>query len=49
VIEGFRFALFPHAHPPGLLTFVSASASIVLFVTGTLFFKRMERSFADVV
>ncbi len=49
VIEGFRWALFSHGHPPGLLTLVSVSASIVFFVSGSLFFKRMERSFADVV
>jgi lipopolysaccharide transport system permease protein len=49
VIEGFRWALLAHGDPPGLLVFVSASVSVVLFVTGGLFFKRMERSFADVV
>ena len=49
VIEGFRWALFSHGHPPGVLVLLSASASIALFVTGSLFFKRMERSFADVV
>jgi len=49
VIEGFRFALFSHGHPPGLLTLLSASVSMIFFVTGLLFFKRMERSFADVV
>ena len=34
---------------PGLLVFVSATVSMLLFVTGGLFFKRMERSFADVI
>jgi len=49
VIEGFRWALFSHGDPPGPLVLFSVSASIVFFVTGSLFFKRMERSFADVV
>ena len=49
VIEGFRWALLAHGDPPGLLVLVSATVSAVLFVTGGLFFKRMERSFADIV
>jgi lipopolysaccharide transport system permease protein len=49
VIEGFRWALLAHGEPPGLLVLVSAAVSVVLFATGGLFFKRMERSFADVV
>jgi lipopolysaccharide transport system permease protein len=49
VIEGFRWALLAHGDPPGLLVAVSATVSALLFVTGGLFFKRMERSFADVV
>jgi lipopolysaccharide transport system permease protein len=49
VIEGFRWALFAHGEPLGLPVLVSGAVSLVLFVTGVLFFKRMERSFADVV
>jgi lipopolysaccharide transport system permease protein len=49
VIEGFRWALLAHGAPPGLIVLVSATVSALLFVTGGLFFKRMERSFADVV
>jgi lipopolysaccharide transport system permease protein len=49
VIEGFRWALLAHGDPPGLIVLVSAMVSALLFVTGGLFFKRMERSFADVV
>ncbi len=49
VIEGFRWALFAHGNPPGFAVLLSAAVSVVLFVTGGLFFKRMERSFADVV
>jgi lipopolysaccharide transport system permease protein len=49
VIEGFRWALLAHGDPPGFLVLVSATVSVVFFVTGVFFFKRMERSFADVV
>ncbi len=49
VIEGFRWALLAHGSPPGPLVLLSLSVSAALFVTGGLFFKRMERSFADVV
>ena len=49
VIEGFRWALLAHGSPPGPLALLSLGVSAVLFVTGVLFFKRMERSFADVV
>jgi lipopolysaccharide transport system permease protein len=49
VIEGFRWALLRQGELPGLLVLLSASVSVLLFVTGGLFFKRMEHSFADVV
>jgi len=48
VIEGFRAALLgTGAMPWDLLAVVTASA-VVIFVTGALYFKRMERIFADV-
>ncbi len=48
VIEGFRATLLGTAVPwafilPGVAT------SVILFVSGTLYFKRMERVFADVI
>ena len=49
VIEGFRWTLLSHGDPPGFIVLVSATVSVVFFATGVLFFKRMERSFADVV
>jgi lipopolysaccharide transport system permease protein len=49
VIEGFRWALFSQGQPPGPILIFSAGVSLLLFATGTLFFQRMERSFADVV
>jgi len=48
VINGFRWALIG-GDPPGGTTAVSAAMVLVLLVTGLLYFKRMERTFADVV
>jgi lipopolysaccharide transport system permease protein len=48
VIEGFRWALAGQA-APGWLFLVSNSAMVVLLVTGLMYFKRMERTFADLI
>lgn len=50
VIDGFRWAILGDAFPvywPGLA--LSASLTMVMFVGGLLYFRNMERSFADVV
>jgi len=49
VIEGFRWALLGKAHPDFALMAVTAVLVLVLLVTGLIYFKQMERSFADVV
>jgi lipopolysaccharide transport system permease protein len=49
VIEGFRWALLGKASPDFLVMAVSAVVVGVLFVTGLVFFKNMEQTFADVV
>lgn len=49
VIEGFRWALLGTGDAPGPMVLVSAGVSVALFVSGIYFFKRMERTFADVV
>ena len=48
VVEGFRWALLGTA-PPGPMLYVSALVSVVLLVSGTFYFRRMEKSFADLV
>jgi lipopolysaccharide transport system permease protein len=48
VINGFRWALVGGAPPSGTIL-VSTVIVVVLLVTGLLYFKRMERTFADVV
>jgi lipopolysaccharide transport system permease protein len=49
VVEGFRWALLGVDTAPGLIIAVSSLVAIFLLVTGTYYFRRMERTFADVV
>ena len=49
VVEGFRWALLGTATRPGPMIVVSAIAALALLVGGAFFFRRMERTFADVV
>jgi lipopolysaccharide transport system permease protein len=49
VVEGFRWALLDTADAPNPLVAVSAFIAIVIFVTGMFYFRRMERTFADMV
>lgn len=47
VVEGFRWALLNTSPAPGPMVLVSSIAAVVLLVTGTLYFRRMEDTFAD--
>jgi lipopolysaccharide transport system permease protein len=49
VVEGFRWALLGKASAPGPLIWASAAAALVILVSGAFYFRRMERTFADVV
>jgi lipopolysaccharide transport system permease protein len=49
VIEGFRWALLGKESPDFGLMAISAATVLVLLVGGVLYFKKMERSFADVI
>lgn len=49
VLETFRWMLFPEADFPGLLLLIPIASSLVLLVTGALYFTRAEREFADVI
>jgi len=49
VVEGFRWALLGTDTPPGPMMIVSAVVTLVLFVSGAFYFRRMEQSFADVL
>ena len=48
VIGGFRWAILGQQFP-GRYLWISIAATVVLFVGGLFYFKRMERVFADVV
>jgi lipopolysaccharide transport system permease protein len=49
VVSGFRWALLSSGSPPGPTLAVSAAVTVVILVGGTFFFRRLERTFADVV
>jgi lipopolysaccharide transport system permease protein len=49
VVEGFRWALLGTNTAPGPMIIMSACASLVLLSGGAYYFKRAERTFADVV
>jgi lipopolysaccharide transport system permease protein len=49
VVEGFRWALLGADTAPGPIIIVSTLAALTLLVGGAFYFKRLERTFADVV
>jgi lipopolysaccharide transport system permease protein len=49
VVEGFRWALLGADTAPGPMILVSSAAAIAILVGGALYFRRLERTFADVV
>jgi lipopolysaccharide transport system permease protein len=49
VVEGFRWALLGTSNPPASTMIVSTIAALVLLISGALYFRRMEKTFADVV
>jgi lipopolysaccharide transport system permease protein len=48
VVDGFRWALLGKT-PPGPMLLVSVAATALLLVGGLFYFRRMERTFADIV
>jgi lipopolysaccharide transport system permease protein len=49
VVEGFRWALLGVDTQPGPMIVVSSLVAIGLLVSGAFYFRRMEKTFADVV
>lgn len=49
VIEGFRAALLGTTNMPWDFISMGAASAIILFVSGLIYFRRMEKIFADVV
>lgn len=49
VIEGFRWALLGKSPAPGAMLWVSVAVVAVVLVGGLYYYRRMEKTFADVV
>ncbi|MEP6959272.1 MAG: ABC transporter permease [Nitrospirota bacterium] len=49
VIEGFRWGLLGKENPDFSVMLISTVAVLLLFIGGLVFFKRMERNFADII
>jgi lipopolysaccharide transport system permease protein len=49
VVEGFRWALLGTDTSPEPIIIVSSFIAVILLVSGTFYFRRMERTFADVI
>jgi lipopolysaccharide transport system permease protein len=49
VVEGFRWALLGTDTTPGPIIIVSSLVALFLLLGGTIYFQRMEKSFADIV
>jgi lipopolysaccharide transport system permease protein len=49
VVEGFRWALLGTETAPGPMITLSAIVAIVILIGGAFYFRRMEKTFADIV
>ena len=49
VVEGFRWALLGSENAPGPMLWASTAAALLLFVSGMFYFRRMEKTFSDLV
>lgn len=49
VVEGFRWALLKSGQPPDTLVYVSAGIALLIFSGGLFYFRRMEKTFSDVI
>ena len=49
VIEGFRWALLGTATAPGAMIAASALTAVLLLITGAFYYRRLEKTFADVL
>jgi lipopolysaccharide transport system permease protein len=49
VVEGFRWALLGAQTAPGPMIIVSSLAAVMILIGGAFYFRRMEKTFADLV
>jgi lipopolysaccharide transport system permease protein len=49
VVDGFRWAMAGAGSGPGLMLLVSFVGAMIILISGVYYFRRMERTFADIV
>ncbi|HLH30340.1 MAG TPA: ABC transporter permease [Terriglobia bacterium] len=49
VVEGFRWSILGTAHRPDNVILPSVAVAIVLLISGTVWFRRRERTFVDII
>lgn len=49
VVNGFRWALLSSGNPPDILVAISAVIALIILFTGLIYFRNMERTFADTI
>jgi ABC-type polysaccharide/polyol phosphate export permease len=49
IVEGFRACLLLGRWPDPLLSLTSLAATVTIFLLGYTYFRRAERSFADII
>jgi lipopolysaccharide transport system permease protein len=49
VVEGFRWALLGTSHAPGAMVIVSSLMALFAVISGAFYFRRMEKTFADLI
>ena len=49
VVEGFRWALLGSSHTPIAMVVVSSAMAVFAVVSGAFYFRRMEKTFADLI
>jgi lipopolysaccharide transport system permease protein len=49
VVNGFRWALLGVGNPPDILIGISAAIALLVLVSGLVYFRHMERTFADTI
>lgn len=49
VVNGFRWALLGSGNPPDMLVAISTGISLIILISGLVYFRNMERTFADTI
>ncbi len=49
VVNGFRWVLLDQGDPPGASIWISVVVTLLVLITGVMYFRRVEKTFADVI